>query len=763
MPEIIEFGEITSQYVEGVDYTLQESFKILADNGDEITQAVSKTTYLGNGNAFDLNSITSAVATGATTVVSAGYAIGALEVTTAGAMLIPALGLGTGALLYNLAPEFWTNVSNQLVDAGKTIGGKIACFFNQNGQTMIDADVINIFKNRLYAEGYYNVSPSISGINIDGFDNGFISYPLYVYENVSVNVTINTSSVSNYRYEVENNSSYYRMCPLLINLNSANTQLRAYVIVASLQPFTLRVYRNGTSQGSGSAVSATYYGETFYYATSFNGSNSATYEWNNNYNDYSKNNIGTQTNPNYIKLSYMMLYGDLNNGSEYIEEGATLPSADESILDTYQDKIKTVDIPTTDPDKFIKAVPIEIPDLNPNTTQDDALDPDNGKEASQDDNVEIVGPIVEWIKNNITLPTPSNEPEPEPDPDPDPQPDPEPLPEPNPAEDEKDPIDPNPNPEPPPTPLPPVLPDSARSTALYTVYNPTEAELNALGNFLWDDSILEVIKKIWQEPLDAVISLRQVYCTPITGDSNNIIFGTLDSKVSAKIVTNQFTSVDCGSLNVSEFFKNATDYSPYVQLHLYLPFVGIVELGTNEFMNGTISIKYNFDVYTGAILTEVKCTRNIDMPNSTILYTFTGNASQAIPITSANYQGAINASIGIATGAITMATGGGMTPVFAASNIMHSLTHEMTHINHASSLSANPGIMGSRYPQLIISRRKGYDANSYNEFYGYPTNKTMYLSNCSGYTRVKAIHLNSKATQNEKNEIESLLKEGVLI
>ena len=67
-------------------------------------------------------------------------------------------------------------------------------------------------------------------------------------------------------------------------------------------------------------------------------------------------------------------------------------------------------------------------------------------------------------------------------------------------------------------------------------------------------------------------------------------------------------------------------------------------------------------------------------------------------------------------------------------------------------------------PYLIITRPKPAEADNFNKFYGKPSNKTVRLSSCSGYTRVKDVHVdNIVATDNELSEIEQLLKEGVII
>ena len=76
-------------------------------------------------------------------------------------------------------------------------------------------------------------------------------------------------------------------------------------------------------------------------------------------------------------------------------------------------------------------------------------------------------------------------------------------------------------PEPDPTPIPspiipiPNLPDTVDSNKLFTVYNPTSSQLDELGGYLWDDNLIETLKRIWQNPLDGIISLIQVYALQI--------------------------------------------------------------------------------------------------------------------------------------------------------------------------------------------------------------------------------------------------------
>lgn len=153
----------------------------------------------------------------------------------------------------------------------------------------------------------------------------------------------------------------------------------------------------------------------------------------------------------------------------------------------------------------------------------------------------------------------------------------------------------------------------------------------------------------------------------------------------------------------------------------------------------------------------------IDMPNGCILYTFNGNCSQQLPLTSGSASGLLSGLLGAVGAGLSVASGGGLGLVAGATMIGNSLNHEMLHVSHSGNISANSGIMGNKKPYIIIGRTHGYDANGYKSFYGYPANDTVYLNNVSGFTRVKHIHLQTSATDPEYDEIIKYLTEGVIL
>ena len=346
------------------------------------------------------------------------------------------------------------------------------------------------------------------------------------------------------------------------------------------------------------------------------------------------------------------------------------------------------------------------------------------------------------------------------DPDSAPEPIPEPMPgypDPNPQYPTQPDVDPPGESDEPPTPgdMPGV-----EASGMVSVYNPTKDQIISFSQWLWSPNFIDNLLKLFQNPMDGIIGLHILYATPSTTTPDNIRVGYLDSGVSSKVVDKQFIEVDCGYIDIPEFYGNAIDYEPYTQVHMYLPFVGIVSLKPNDVIGKKLYCKYGVDVLTGtclAMLTTKKGKATIGG------YTFSGNCAVQVPISGGSYAQVISglASMAIGVGA-GIATGN---PIMAVGGAMAGVMSSHLDVAHSGSIGANAGAMGPRTPYIIITRKITYDANNYNQFYGYPANNTVVLGTCKGYTRIKSVHIDTIdiATDNEKTEIENLLKEGVII
>lgn len=312
-----------------------------------------------------------------------------------------------------------------------------------------------------------------------------------------------------------------------------------------------------------------------------------------------------------------------------------------------------------------------------------------------------------------------------------------------------------------PTPIPPIVDIGGSASALYTVYNPSKNNLNALGAYLWTSDILEQLVRIFtNNPMDAIISLHSIYCSPSLGANSNIKLGYLDagSGTNCPTVVSQFVSIDCGYVDIPEYFGDCRDYSPYTNVTIFLPFIGFRTVKTEDIVAGRVNIKYNIDVLTGSCVAIVSVRKK---GVSHTLYTFEGNCSMSLPLTGADHTRMI---AGLSSAVLGGVTGGVAGAVMGGVNAMASGSFQ-ANIQRSGSFSGNAGAMSIKKPYIIVNRDYIYDAESYNELYGFPSNITTRIGDCSGYNRVKSVHVDSisNATKEEKDEIESILRSGFIL
>ena len=312
-----------------------------------------------------------------------------------------------------------------------------------------------------------------------------------------------------------------------------------------------------------------------------------------------------------------------------------------------------------------------------------------------------------------------------------------------------------------PTPIPPIIDIGGSASALYTVYNPSKNNLNSLGAYLWTSDILEQLVRIFtNNPMDAIISLHSIYCSPSLGANSNIKLGYLDagSGTNCPTVNSQFVSIDCGYVDIPEYFGDCRDYSPYTNVTIFLPFIGFRTVKTEDIVAGRVNIKYNIDVLTGSCVAIISVRKK---GVSYTLYTFEGNCSMSIPLTGADHTRMI---AGLSSAVLGGVTGGVAGAVMGGVNAMASGSFQ-ANIQRSGSFSGNAGAMSIKKPYIIVNRDYIYDAESYSELYGFPANISTRLGDCSGYNRVKSVHVDniSNATKEEKDEIESILRSGFIL
>lgn len=287
-----------------------------------------------------------------------------------------------------------------------------------------------------------------------------------------------------------------------------------------------------------------------------------------------------------------------------------------------------------------------------------------------------------------------------------------------------------------------------------------QGNLINLQQKLWNMSIFDIetqFQKLVNQPLECIISLHCLPCLPTTGSTEHIKLGSFDTEVTGNRITNQYLEINAGTLSVPLYWGSALDYAPFSRAEIYVPFVGFRALQIEDIQGLTLNLKYHVDVLTGDCVAYLKC-------GNSVLYSWTGNCLSHIPVmaSSSDMLAKGIAAVGsIGVGLVTgnpASTAGGV--ISAASNVVTA----KNHVQRSGDVAGSPGIMSEFTPYIIFHRPKQSLAKDYNKFKGYPSNITYTLSSLSGYTEVEHVHLTGiKATDTELEEIESLLKEGVII
>lgn len=315
----------------------------------------------------------------------------------------------------------------------------------------------------------------------------------------------------------------------------------------------------------------------------------------------------------------------------------------------------------------------------------------------------------------------------------------------------------------------PDLPSlSAVDTGFISLYNPTKANLKALYQFLWSNLFdLATFKKLFADPMECIISLGILPCVPESSGSTDIMFGNINSGVNATELGSQFAQVDCGSVDIEKYVGSFLDYSPYVKISLFLPYIGFVHLGTDDLMGASINVTYNVDCLSG------ECIAYISHSERGVLYSYTGNCRAELPITGQNYanslknyyeqlSGIIPATINGAQGGAAGAAAGAIGSAINAG--MNVVLNNKPDFQRSGSCAGSSGMIGVQTPFVIIERPRYSVPYQVEKYVGQTSNITMSLGSCKGFTACEYVHLdNLNATSEEILEIESMLYKGVIL
>lgn len=309
------------------------------------------------------------------------------------------------------------------------------------------------------------------------------------------------------------------------------------------------------------------------------------------------------------------------------------------------------------------------------------------------------------------------------------------------------------------------------SMGALNMYKMDVNKFREFNSFLWSSSLPDTIYKTINEPLNTIVSLTALPLDVGVYEEKNIILGNLIAvsntiPISAPKITKQYITLDFGTISMKEYFGSCLDYAPYTKPPtIFLPFIGMQTLSINDCMDSDINLVYNVDMFTGTCTAMLKITKNTKMNFNSVVYTWSGNCALNIPLSGTNYMSLyssiINSTVGVAT---AISTGGASALVPAVSGSAMATMNSAPLVNRGGTSSMNSAMAGVFTPYIILERPFFSKPEDFEKIQGVKSNISSTLNRGLGYVEVDNIHLDGlTATEQEKTEIENLLKQGVIL
>lgn len=325
---------------------------------------------------------------------------------------------------------------------------------------------------------------------------------------------------------------------------------------------------------------------------------------------------------------------------------------------------------------------------------------------------------------------------------------------------------------------------------LTTSYVLTESELIAFGQFMWANDLTTTMYAYQTAPIENILSCKRIPFEE-TGTPapmpDGIKLGNVATGITANIVNSSHRKV-IGTFSLpTDKFKPWMAFSDFVQVSIYLPYIGIVKVpntlcwqktASNGIAARTIQVEYIYDILFGS------CAAILSVYDSTLqdyvmFASYNGQCAIDIPITASNRSeielsliktgvngvaGSLTRFVeGISTGNIGGALVGTVGDLFGtyARYKADQITAD-THYQTSGGISSQVASLMSNGVYVFMEYPDYTEPDTYAHEYGYPCNISLNLSGLSGYTEIEhGVDFSDIPAFNEELEIlEQFLTSG---
>ena len=240
------------------------------------------------------------------------------------------------------------------------------------------------------------------------------------------------------------------------------------------------------------------------------------------------------------------------------------------------------------------------------------------------------------------------------------------------------------------------------------IYNPTPTELKDISSVRYTTITNQTVNVT--DLGEYISSLIRVFVKIPESDKTKVLLGGYDTGVMSNPVIDDVVETNCGTISIVGKYNNAMDYEN-TTVEIYLPLIGFKTLDTVKVMNETLSLFYRTNVINGD---TIACIYNT---TGTLLYTFNCRAGFEIP---------------------------------------YKMNREdETH----GKVDVNSNYLFGFTPFVTVRYNKAYNAAAI----AANDDRETTLETLQGYVKCSEVFNTIKATAAEKEEIDNLLKQGVII
>lgn len=351
-------------------------------------------------------------------------------------------------------------------------------------------------------------------------------------------------------------------------------------------------------------------------------------------------------------------------------------------------------------------------------------------------------------------------------------------------------------------------------TGFTRIFNPTLTQIRDLASYMWTDqtffeTLFNKLIQVFENPMDAIIAFNIVPCEIPDGGTTEFKVLYIPTGIQMTYAAQQYVSVDCGSVTIQRMFGSAIDFNPYTKIKAYLPYIGMIDLDTDECMGKTLRLVYTIDIVSGSCVAQIYV-------DGDPLYQFSGHCAQYIPLAASDFSNYASAITGIAKLAVGAAAAGGSGAAAAVgsnglqmtgktvetstsrdpntgrqiktgtvtreeyslpptqtsfasqapglvANTLAQVISSKIGIQHTSGFTGASGYIAYRQPFVNIEYPSVANPANYGAFNGRPCMMSLALNQLTGYTVIQQIQLTGfTCTQPELEELNILLKGGVV-